>query len=47
LIYVYTSNDEKFNIENIGTAISGVYTDFWNIKLSKCSINEKSKCRAY
>jgi hypothetical protein len=47
LIYVYTSNDEKFNIENIGTAISGVYTDFWNIKQSKCSVNEKSKCRVY
>jgi glycerophosphoryl diester phosphodiesterase len=47
LIYVYTSNEEKFNLENIGTAISGVYTDFWNIKQSKCSVNEKSKCRVY
>ena len=36
-IFSFSSNDEKFNSENIGKNITGVYTDFWDIDSLSCS----------
>ena len=42
IIFAYSSNDTKFNKENIGSTVSAVYTDFWNINLGECSLINSS-----
>ena len=42
-IFVYTSNDENFIIENINKTITGVYVDFWDIANQKCISNLSCK----
>lgn len=49
IIFAYSSNDTNFNKQNIGSTVSAVYTDFWNIKLGECSIinNSPDLCVKY
>lgn len=49
IIFAYSSNDKKFNKENIGSTVSAVYTDFWNINSGECSIiiNSPDLCVKY
>ena len=41
-IYSFSSNSEKFNKKHIGNSITGVYTDFWNIKDFSCTEMKKN-----
>ena len=41
-IYSFSSNSEKFNKKYIGNSITGVYTDFWNIKDFSCTEMKKN-----
>ena len=36
-IFSFSSNSENFNKKYIGNSITGVYTDFWNIKNFSCT----------
>ena len=44
-IFVYSSNDENFIIENVNKNITGVYVDFWDLNEQKCISN--SNCLSY
>ncbi len=48
-IFAFSSNDNEFNKIHIGNSITGVYTDFWDIKKFSCTeINrEPSLCKIY
>ena len=41
-IYSFSSNSEKFNKKYIGNTITGVYTDFWDIKNFSCTEIKKN-----
>ena len=44
-IFVYSSNDKNFIVENVNKNITGVYVDFWDLKKQKCVSN--SICKSY
>ncbi len=48
-IYSFSSNSVNFNKKFIGSTITGVYTDFWDIKNFSCTEMEKnpSVCTSY
>ena len=48
-IFAFSSNDSEFNKIHIGNSLTGVYTDFWDIKKFSCTeINRKpSLCKIY
>ena len=48
-IFAFSSNNYEFNKLNIGKTITGVYTDFWDIKNFSCTeINKNSElCHTY
>ena len=41
-IFSFSSNSEDFNKKYIGSSITGVYTDFWNINESFCTEIKKN-----
>ncbi len=41
-IYSFSSNSENFNKKYIGSAITGVYTDFWDINKFSCTEIKKN-----
>ena len=42
LIFVYSTNNKKHIIENIGIIATSFYIDYWNINDSTCQINENT-----
>ena len=43
-VYAFSSNEENFLRDNFNNSIFGVYTDYWDLKNSKCSSND---CTTY
>ena len=44
MVFMYSSNENKFINNNLDILFTHVYTDFWNINLAKCISNE---CTTY
>ena len=39
LVFMFSSNEEEFIIKNLDILFTHVYTDFWDVKFSKCKSN--------